>query len=268
MPKHEVMSLHSHRNIIGFTMIEMMVAVLLGLILTTAFIQVLVNNQSGYQTQSEYVVLQENARFVEYFMNKSVHMAGYRTPPADNSYTIYPGVDSVFSTTTPFLQGSNGASQAQSDTLTIRYQGNADNTVTDCLNVAIGANVTATNVIAINSGNQLTCRSQNPSAATTDSTQVLLDGVESMQLLFGEDTDGDGSVDRFVTADNPNLQVSRVVCIKVGLLLRTTNNLNTLSNTNTYNVLGATVTPTTDRRLRQNFNFTIQLRNIPRYNNA
>lgn len=246
----------------GFSLVEIMIGAALGLFLTTGIVQIFMNNKEGYLLQSAYVVMQENARFVEYYVNRLTRMAGYRTPPASGA--IYPSIDQLYPTATPYLTGTSGGATGN-DSITIRFQGNADGGVVDCLNQTVSANVMATNTLSVNGSNQLVCTATNASGLTLTRTDIILDGVESLQILYGEDTNGDGSADHFVPANYPGLNFARIVSIRVGILLRTQDPLATMPSTTQYNVLGAVIAPPSDRRLRQVFNFTIQLRNIPRY---
>ncbi len=91
--------------------------------------------------------------------------------------------------------------------------------------------------------------------------QELVQDVESMQILYGEDTNTDGN------ADSYRLPVavtdwSRVMSMRIGLLVRTSDERGVDVNTRTYTVVpGADFGPVNDRRQRRLFASTIQLRN-------
>ena len=53
------------------------------------------------------------------------------------------------------------------------------------------------------------------------SIQELVEGVEDMQVLYGEDTDADGSANRYVAAGTAGLDFANVVSLRVTLVLRT-----------------------------------------------
>lgn len=86
--------------------------------------------------------------------------------------------------------------------------------------------------------------------------QELVEGVENMQILYGEDLDGDNIANRYVTADNANM--ANVTSVRVSLLLRSTDNVTSAPQTYTYE--GTDITAT-DRRIRRVFTTTIKLRN-------
>ena len=86
----------------------------------------------------------------------------------------------------------------------------------------------------------------------------IVDSVQDMQLLFGEDTDADFVPNLFRTADTVT-NWNNVLAVQVSLLLRGTNP-NDNQVITPYNYQGGTVTPT-DRRLRRVYTATIHLRN-------
>jgi type IV pilus assembly protein PilW len=87
--------------------------------------------------------------------------------------------------------------------------------------------------------------------------QELVDDVENMQVLYGEDLDNDGIANRYVSANSVG-NMSNVVSARISLLLRTENNIASAAQTYTYN---GTDTTATDRRMRRIFNTTVKIRN-------
>ena len=88
--------------------------------------------------------------------------------------------------------------------------------------------------------------------------EELAAGVEGMQILYGEDTDNDRSVNRYVTADNV-ADMSQVVSLKLSLLMVTLAD-NITSSAQPYTFGGVAVTPV-DRKLRRVFTTVVNLRN-------
>lgn len=91
----------------------------------------------------------------------------------------------------------------------------------------------------------------------TMSTEELVDNVENMQILYGEDTNGDGIANRYVEANNVG-SMDDVVSVRISLLLRTDDNIASAPQTYTYS--GAATTAA-DLRMRRVFNSTIKIRN-------
>lgn len=88
----------------------------------------------------------------------------------------------------------------------------------------------------------------------------LVEGVENMQILYGEDTDNDKTPNYYLPADSVILNMDDVVSIKVSLLMRSADE-NITSQDIPYTIPGqATVTPN-DGALRRVFTSTIAIRN-------
>lgn len=106
----------------------------------------------------------------------------------------------------------------------------------------------------------------------SDPGQELVDGIESMQILYGVDTsvDGDGTADTYVTADAVTNWI-QVVSVQISLLAHSSNvtgdAADLTDDSNTYVLAGpdaangVTIDPLDDKRRRRVFNTTIQLRN-------
>ncbi|MGD9983122.1 MAG: PilW family protein [Porticoccaceae bacterium] len=93
-------------------------------------------------------------------------------------------------------------------------------------------------------------------------TLELVEGVENMQILYGEDLDGDRLADVYRTSDAV-ADWADVVAARVGLLLRTVESGRQENDTAIYELLGTNVTPLAAdaRRHRRVFTTTIALRN-------
>ena len=103
--------------------------------------------------------------------------------------------------------------------------------------------------------------------------QELAEGVEDMRVLYGVDTDGDRSPDRYLKAGVADLDTAdewaNVVSLRVGLLLSSLANkdttadksLGTVNDTATYTVNGEVVDPPDLARDRRVFVTTVVVRN-------
>lgn len=89
----------------GFSVVELMVALTIGLILTAAVATLFINTNKTYNTQDDLARIQENARFAIEFITRDLRMAGYvgctSNAPSD------PG--SVASNVSDSLEGINNA---------------------------------------------------------------------------------------------------------------------------------------------------------------
>jgi type IV pilus assembly protein PilW len=99
--------------------------------------------------------------------------------------------------------------------------------------------------------------------------QELAEGIENMQVLYGEDTDGDQAPDAYRTAAQITAAGGwgRVVSLQVALLAAGTQNRVADADERTFTLLDKTVDPTvggtvtSDGRLRRVLTFTVAMRN-------
>ncbi len=115
------------------------------------------------------------------------------------------------------------------------------------------------------SGEPSLMRKELTNAAATPPivAQELVEGVEDMRILYGLDTDTtkDYVPNQYLRADSvPTTNWGKVVSIRLALLLRTPTNIQG-TDTQTYNLTGATVGPFNDNRRRHVFSSTIKVRN-------
>ncbi len=91
--------------------------------------------------------------------------------------------------------------------------------------------------------------------------QELVEGVENMQITYGEDSNNDGVPEQYKTADNVT-SFANVVSAHVSLMLRTIRETaRRTAAAQTLPILSAEVTTASDRHHRHIFTATIQLRN-------
>ena len=110
------------------------------------------------------------------------------------------------------------------------------------------------------SGEPALWRLDNAKPLNATNPAELVEGVENMQIVYGEDTNtpADNIANYYVPA-NAVVNWANVVSVRISLVIRSmTDNLAAQPLAYAYN--GATITPT-DRRLRQVFTSTIALRN-------
>jgi type IV pilus assembly protein PilW len=92
----------------------------------------------------------------------------------------------------------------------------------------------------------------------SNNAEELIEGVENMQILYGEDTNADFSADRYLPANSVG-DWANVVSVRLSLVLMTIED-NLTSSPQTYQFNGAPITAP-DRRLRRVFTSTIGIRN-------
>jgi type IV pilus assembly protein PilW len=98
-----------------------------------------------------------------------------------------------------------------------------------------------------------------------EAPQELFEGVESLQLLYGEDTNADGTPDNYANA-NAVGNWTNVVSVRLSILVRTIDEHGRADvaniDTNTYQVNNTAFNPVDDRRRRRVFTTTAMARNL------
>lgn len=264
----------------GLTLVELMVSMAIGLILTVAIAQIFLGTRFTYATQDENARMQETARFALQLVERELRMAGYLKNGSTGSYAGAPAIAALDNT------GLNN-----SDEFTVRYFGSenatntaADGTVINCIGEAASINEPVLDRFYIaagaDGGPALFCDAVRPSNAAVTTTTELVSGVFSMQILFGEDTSGDKTADRYLGRGDAALaNLDNVVAVRISLLLQSQQQVATGMDSRKYNHFGTSysagdIPPVTDpgavfnsagatldRRARRIYQTTVALRN-------
>lgn len=336
----------------GLTMIELMIAMLLGLILMGGVIQIFIGSKQTYNLQEAQSRLQENGRLAMHFLPHDIRLVDFQGCRSRQNYTAnviadptaanapdldltlwnpnggITGTDNVTAGTTIGtvnvaagtdiinLQfgnscGGNLVGNMTGDSASIQIDaGNSCNLeqnfafmITDCVDADIvrassvsngSGKQTLAHANNVNSGTRLSKAygdnaevysmqsaaffiGQNPvgnnalyrrdNAVFPVTTTELVEGVQDMQILYGEDTDGDGTANYYVNAASV-VSMQQVVSVKISLLMQSLSNVNVTSqpvaytyNGVDYDVNGATLPPVIDRQLRKVYTSTVTVRN-------
>lgn len=233
------------RRLRGFSLIELMVAMALGMILTLAIGQVFMSSRYTNTSTDESARMQENARFALQLLERELRMAGYLKNGSTGTYTV----------AAPALAMTESSGLNSSDEFTVRYFGSAsdaagntaDNTVINCIGEAAALNQAVVDRFFIAAGSNgepsLFCAAVRPSDTTVTTTTELINGIESMQLLCGEDTNADLTADRYLACSNGLLNIGNVVAVKLSLLLRSSQNTQESVDSRRFNHFGAGYAP-------------------------
>jgi len=132
----------------GLTLIELMIAIVLGLLITAAVIQLFVNNKQTYRITESQMQLQNNARFALNALSKDIRLAGFsgcRTVENMNVYVIASGAvasvteNTVITGTENWGLGTSatlGEVKASSDVFTLQRAQGCGATLTGNLSTA------------------------------------------------------------------------------------------------------------------------------------
>lgn len=215
----------------GFTLVELMVAMVVGLFLVGGVASMYLSTLQSYFVLKDNAQVAQRERLAATFVGVVVQSAGYYnastlTPaaafPANNGVGQSP--PSPFKATKSngqFLNGSKSSysddgKSRRNDTLQLRMRLDKDGSVLHCLGMSSSAaddGLVFINRLTLDTDDhQLECqvvyRKSNGSYKSVDQPRPhpLLDGVESLEFTYGVDTDGDGSANQYQDADDVEIK--------------------------------------------------------------
>lgn len=213
----------------GLTLVELMISLAIAMFIVLAGTALLVSAKSSYLAQTENVQIQETGRFALEVIARAIRQAAYANldpvegavASVDATGAAIIGMDAKsLRSRSPEITSPLGKSINGSDVLAIRYFGagegrDGDGSILNCAGFGVGApsKKRATDsdrdwsifyVAEDSSGEpELYCKYfGNESWAS----QSIARGVESFQVLYGLDTDGDGIPNRFLNATEVEVQ--------------------------------------------------------------
>jgi type IV pilus assembly protein PilW len=261
----------------GFSLIEIMVALVLGLVIIAGVIQIFISTQQSARVLEATSRMQENARLAVDTLGKYIRLAGLKRDPWTRHTVAFPAINPGLSPHALALGAAIAGGdndQQNADSVTIRYQGSNDGSVSDCLGGVINPNQAVITTFALNqdANGRFTLRCQvqlvnlagNAGIAGWPQTQPLLDDIEDMQIFYGVAATVDsmgraGSAVRYVTATDVtnNNWWGQVISVRIDLLVRSeADNMTLEAQPITFN--GVVYN---DRHLRQVVSTVINLRN-------
>lgn len=226
----------------GFSLVELMVALALGLLITAAAVQLFTTNQRTFTLQQVTSRLQENGQLVSRFLVRDLRQVGLE-------------LDISAGDTLGILSGSGQSTEAHSDgndRLALAYHGSED-----CTGAMVpSAPGLVENTYYVKDG-ELLCDGNHNAGAPV----VMVSGVDSFQVLYGVDGNEDGElrVSRYVTANN--IGSDPVVAVQFALLLKSRDTSLPDAGSETFHVLNETATFPSDNAVRRLFSGTVRLRN-------
>ncbi|MHA6495299.1 PilW family protein [Pseudomonas borbori] len=260
----------------GFSIIELLVAMAIGLILLLGVSQVFLSSRQTFATNDAMSKLQENGRFALEFIASTARQAGYLSPGSTESrpFPVEPiNCGKGSSASNPCtVNGAAGASDRVSFSAepAILIDGN----LRDCAGGIVPVNKIVINsyfIIPADGDNpqpSLGCSSYNRSDSTwIVQNQRLIDGVESLQVLYGVASNADPlSVGSFISADKVELQNKwkDVIAVRIAVLANSIDAVTPAPPQRGYYLLDAPpiMPAANDLRSRQIFTTTIQLKNV------
>jgi type IV pilus assembly protein PilW len=190
----------------GFTLLELMIAMAIGLFLAGALLTVVQTNKKVFLNQNQLEQMQDGQRMAMTLMTDVIQSAGYFPQPWNNNLSgtlVAAAGPPVFANsqaiTGSFISASTG------DSISVRYMTAPQDGILNCSGVSntnplTGANILYVNTFSVVAG-QLQCIDQN------NVTYFLVSGVTNLSVLYGVKTNAaatGNNVDTYMTAAQVN----------------------------------------------------------------
>ncbi len=208
--------IQGRRPLTGMTLVELLVAMVVGLLIVLAATSALLAARRGFTTVDSASQLRDNARFATSLIQRLSVQAGYRdvsNVATKRSATVGSGAnplpyvfgfDNALASKTSLDNGSPRPSGSFGDVLVLRFQptetfpgsGKADSGMIDCGGqpadtLASNRDDARTSVFFVDMSNDgeptLKCYRSDTGSPPFDSAVTLIRGVENFQVLYGVD---------------------------------------------------------------------------------
>lgn len=256
----------------GFTMVELMVALVIGVVLVGAAIQIYLSNKQAFRFQQGQGTVQENLRYAQYFLNNELQKAGFLPVASDSTVQIY-GNQAASGACPAFANGQIVVPDTAGTGICYRYQENNASVlgagIRDCLgNLITAGNMITSRIFVTN--NQLSCSVLSGGAAT--GTTVLVDGISNMQVSYGNDIQGSsgGPPDRIVDSYTAAPTAASdgyfyTVSLQISLVAKSTtsaSNIVTANQTYAFPADSTTTVTAPDREYYSSTTMTVVVKNM------
>lgn len=239
----------------GLTLVELLVALALTAFLLLGLVQMAAGGGATARLQDNRGQLQDQARFAADRLAAAVREAGFRPRPWDTAFDLAGITDETAD-----------AASTRGDRLVLRAW--SDRNCFDNRNPDVDGDgrprfYLREQAFDLTGSRHLAWRCRYGPSAGELTAQVrrqgLVPGVESFQLLFGEDADGDGGIERWVRAGHWS-DAAAVKAVRIGLLLAGEDSVAERT-TRSFEVLDLAVSAPADGRLRRVLELAAALRN-------
>lgn len=253
----------------GLTLIELMIAITLGIAIVGVAISLLLSAKSTYTLEDDNARLLDTGRFVIENVTRAVRQSAFQNLQNGDALPLV-GQDTTTSSILDYDSRAGGPIPGRlpnTDVLGLRFFGSstmvggvlmADKTVFDCAGNPIPAVQSAASIETDRGSSvyfvkdvpggepELHCGFYQNNKFTS---LPIAAGVEAFRVLYGIDTDGDAVPNRFVDAktlnaldagrNTTNTLWKKIVSVKVSLLLRGGRMVRADAATNTYRLFGS-----------------------------
>jgi type IV pilus assembly protein PilW len=171
----------------GFTLVELMVAILISIFLAGGLLMMVQSTRNAFGNQNLLGQLQDNERLAMTFLTEVVESTGYFPDPVNNTGALLMPANVTFVAPGQAVVGTFAAA-APGDSISIRFAAAAgDTNLFNCLGLTntAAATDTFTNTFSVNAQKQLQCTATSQLATFAPRTVPLVTGVENLTILYG-----------------------------------------------------------------------------------
>ncbi len=220
----------------GLSLVELMIALVLGLIVVSGLFNMYLGSTRSSQFSDGLQRMQENGRYGISTLQKGVRLAGYSPDTPLDPFDIAASNDTTLVAQMRRAYDCNGGSTATTGGLAV-------NTYT--LDTSSGDPLTY----------KLVCTGNSPGAAP----MTLVEGVEAFRVLYGIDSDDDDIPEKYIPY-NAGINSRQISSLRFALLVNSGKAIRTRPVTDNYVLLDTEVSKS-DRVARTVFTNTVKLRN-------
>jgi type IV pilus assembly protein PilW len=203
----------------GFTLLELMIAVLIAMFLIFGLVTLVGAMKISFSNQSGMSQLQENERMAMTLITDVIQSTGYFPNPLINTaVSSFPIVGSFTYAGQALVGTGNYTDPAPGNSITVRYATSGTDNVINCMgNTSIGA-ATFINTFSIDANGNLNCTLIVNSGQPV--TVPLISNLNSLQIYYGVQTNtgvSNNSVDSYLDAATvtANNYWKKVISVKI-----------------------------------------------------
>lgn len=181
----------------GFTLVEMMVAITIGLIVLFGMTATFVNLKNTFKSQDSLGQLQDNERLALTFFTTAINEAGYYPNPQGGSVIAGSNPPGNWTGNMPDLAGmfgtKDGGGTTNTESLQTAYASSNGDGLISCIGTSFAGagTVTVRNVFYVDpTVNALKCKvyvsgSTSDAMTNTGTASVLISGVQKLNVVYG-----------------------------------------------------------------------------------
>ncbi|MCK5895377.1 MAG: PilW family protein [Cocleimonas sp.] len=270
------------KNQHGFSLIEVMVSMIIGLLLSIAITNLYFNSQKASLSRSQYAELEDNGRLALDILTRTIKHTGYSSANAsplagEDRFIIAAvvdtncgGINNVLNDTLFGKTADNKAVSTNSDSIGVIFVGDAElnrdcsgeQLPVACYSGGVGS-IDSTKIYSYFSVSTNTLGNPilNCTGSRSNQPVEIAEGVENLQVLYGIDSNADNQVNRYVNVDDI-ISWDSVISVQLAILVRSLHEVKSKSESKSYRLLDNNMITTSDKYQRAVFSTIIRLRNV------